>query len=126
MKKRFQFKSIRAKILGGFAVTIVLMLMLSFYTIHSINKTNISIRGILEKELDLLIVDEKLLTNMNRRTSLIRGYMLYEDDTYRQTFNDELDETIALENQALELSNWLCLFYHNFVSFFLISFIMCC
>ncbi len=105
MKKRFQFKSIRAKILGGFAVTIVLMLMLSFYTINSINKTNTSIRGILEKELDLLIVDEKLLTNMNRRTSLIRGYMLYEDDTYRQTFNDELDETIALENQALELSN---------------------
>ncbi|WP_407390862.1 methyl-accepting chemotaxis protein [Carnobacterium jeotgali] len=105
MKKRFQFKSIRAKILGGFGVTIVLMLMLSFYTIHSINKTNTSIRGILEKELDLLIVDEKLLTNMNRRTSLIRGYMLYEDETYRQTFNDELDETIALENQALELSN---------------------
>ena len=104
MKKRFQFKSIRAKILGGFAVTIVLMLMLSFYTINSINKTNTSIRGILEKELDLLIVDEKLLTNMNRRTSLIRGYMLYEDDTYRETFNDELDETIALENQALELS----------------------
>ncbi|WP_029277908.1 methyl-accepting chemotaxis protein [Carnobacterium jeotgali] len=104
MKKRFQFKSIRAKILGGFGVTIVLMLMLSFYTIHSINKTNTSIRGILEKELDLLIVDEKLSTNMNRRTSLIRGYMLYEDDTYRETFNDELDETIALENQALELS----------------------
>ncbi|MGY0402042.1 methyl-accepting chemotaxis protein [Carnobacterium jeotgali] len=104
MKKRFQFKSIRAKILGGFAVTIVLMLMLSFYTINSINKTNTSIRGILEKELDLLIVDEKLSTNMNRRTSLIRGYMLYEDDTYRETFNDELDETIALENQALELS----------------------
>lgn len=104
MKKRFQFKSIRAKILGGFGVTIVLMLMLSFYTINSINKTNTSIRGILEKELDLLIVDEKLSTNMNRRTSLIRGYMLYEDDTYRETFNDELDETIALENQALELS----------------------
>ena len=104
MKKRFQFKSIRAKILGGFGVTIVLMLMLSFYTIHSINKTNTSIRDILEKELDLLIVDEKLSTNMNRRTSLIRGYMLYEDETYRQTFNDELDETIALENQALELS----------------------
>ena len=91
MKKRFQFKSIRAKILGGFGVTIVLMLMLSFYTIHSINKTNTSIRDILEKELDLLIVDEKLSTNMNRRTSLIRGYMLYEDETYRQTFNDELD-----------------------------------
>ncbi|AEB30630.1 methyl-accepting chemotaxis protein [Carnobacterium sp. 17-4] len=105
MKKRFQFKSIRAKILAGFAVTIVLMLILSFYTINSINKTNDSVKQILEQEMALLIVDEKLATNMNKRTSLMRGFMLYEDESYRQEFEDETAVSIALENQALELSD---------------------
>lgn len=105
MKKMFQFKSIRAKILAGFAVTIVLMLVLSFYTINSINKTNDSVKQILEQEMALLTVDEKLSTNMNKRTSLMRGFMLYEDESYRQEFEDETDISIALENQALELSD---------------------
>ncbi|MER2226495.1 MAG: methyl-accepting chemotaxis protein [Carnobacterium sp.] len=105
MKNRFKFKSIRAKILAGFAVTIVLMLVLSFYTINSINKTNDSVKQILEQEMALLIVDEKLSTNMNKRTSLMRGFMLYEDESYRQEFEDETDISIALENQALELSD---------------------
>lgn len=105
MKKRFQFKSIRAKILAGFAVTIVLMLILSFYTINSINKTNDSVKQILEQEMALLIVNEKLATNMNKRTSLMRGFMLYEDESYRQEFEDETAVSIALENQALELSD---------------------
>lgn len=105
MKKMFQFKSIRAKILAGFAITIVLMLVLSFYTINSINKTNDSVKQILEQEMALLTVDEKLSTNMNKRTSLMRGFMLYEDESYRQEFEDETDISIALENQALELSD---------------------
>ncbi|MER2132627.1 MAG: methyl-accepting chemotaxis protein [Carnobacterium inhibens] len=105
MKNRFKLKSIRAKILAGFAVTIVLMLVLSFYTINSINKTNDSVKQILEQEMALLIVDEKLSTNMNKRTSLMRGFMLYEDESYRQEFEDETDISIALENQALELSD---------------------
>lgn len=105
MKNRFKFKSIRAKILAGFAVTIVLMLVLSFYTINSINKTNDSVKQILEQEMALLTVDEKLSTNMNKRTSLMRGFMLYEDESYRQEFEDETDISIALENQALELSD---------------------
>ncbi|WP_407371243.1 methyl-accepting chemotaxis protein [Carnobacterium sp.] len=104
MKKRFQFKSIRAKILAGFGVTIVLMLVLSIYTINSINKTNDSVKMILEQKMELLIVNEKLSTNMNKRTSLMRGFMLYEDESYRQEFENETDISIALENQALELS----------------------
>ncbi|SIO26565.1 methyl-accepting chemotaxis protein [Carnobacterium alterfunditum] len=105
MKKRILLKSIRAKILAGFMITIGLMLILSVYTINSVNNTNDSIRDILEKEMALLIVDEKLSVNMNKRTSLMRGFMLYEDESYRQEFEDELTASIALENQALELSN---------------------
>ncbi|WP_035051379.1 methyl-accepting chemotaxis protein [Carnobacterium pleistocenium] len=105
MKKKVQLKSIRAKIVAGFAVTIGLMLILSLYTFNSINKTNDSVKELMEKEMALLIVDEKLVADINRRTSLIRGFMLYEDDSYRQEFDDELAETIALENQAVEISN---------------------
>ena len=105
MKKRFQFKSIRSRIISGFAVTIVLMLLLSIYTIVSINKTNESIKSILEQEMDLLIVDEKLATNMNKRTSLLRGFMLYEEESYRNEFEEETALSIELENKATELSD---------------------
>ena len=105
MKKRFQFKSIRSRIISGFAVAIVLMLLLSIYTIVSINKTNESIKSILEQEMDLLIVDEKLATNMNKRTSLLRGFMLYEEESYRNEFEEETALSIELENKATELSD---------------------
>ena len=105
MKKRFQFKSIRSRIISGFAVAIVLMLLLSIYTIVSINKTNESIKSILEQEMDLLIVDEKLAANMNKRTSLLRGFMLYEEESYRNEFEEETALSIELENKATELSD---------------------
>ncbi|MGB7460455.1 MAG: methyl-accepting chemotaxis protein [Carnobacterium jeotgali] len=105
MKKRFQFKSIRAKILAGFAITTVFMLIVTFYTIVALNRTNGSMKEILEEEMDLLIVDEKLATNMNKRTSLLRGFMLYEDETYREEFESETALSIELENTALDLSD---------------------
>lgn len=105
MKKKFKFKNIRARIITGFAITLLLMLVLSYYTISSISKTNQSLKKILEEEVELLVVDEKLATNMNKRTSLLRGFMFYEEESYRQQFEDETDVSIALENQALELSN---------------------
>ena len=105
MKKRFQFKSIRAKILAGFAITTVFMLIVTFYTIVALKRTNESMKEILEEEMELLIVDEKLATNMNKRTSLLRGFMLYEDETYREEFESETDLSIELENTALGLSN---------------------
>ncbi|MER2175641.1 MAG: methyl-accepting chemotaxis protein [Carnobacterium sp.] len=105
MKNRFKFKSIRAKILAGFAVTTVFMLIVTFYTIVALNRTNESMKEILEEEMSLLIVDEKLATNMNKRTSLLRGFMLYEDETYREEFESETALSIELENTALELSD---------------------
>ncbi|MER2002666.1 MAG: HAMP domain-containing protein, partial [Carnobacterium inhibens] len=105
MKKRFQFKSIRAKILAGFAVTTVFMLIVTFYTIVALKRTNESMKEILEEEMSLLIVDEKLATNMNKRTSLLRGFMLYEDETYREEFESETALSIELENTALGLSD---------------------
>lgn len=105
MKMKVQFKSIRAKILAGFAVTTVFMLIVTFYTIVALNRTNESMKEILEEEMDLLIVDEKLATNMNKRTSLLRGFMLYEDETYREEFESETALSIELENTALGLSD---------------------
>lgn len=105
MKMKVQFKSIRSKILAGFAVTTVFMLIVTFYTIVALNRTNESMKEILEEEMDLLIVDEKLATNMNKRTSLLRGFMLYEDETYREEFESETALSIELENTALDLSD---------------------
>ncbi|RKQ32532.1 methyl-accepting chemotaxis protein [Oceanobacillus halophilus] len=99
------FKSVRAKILFGFGIVIVLAILLSTYTIFSIHKINSDLSEMMDRELSLLITDEQLANNMAHRSSLIRGYLLFESQTYKEEFQAGTENSIELENQALELSD---------------------
>lgn len=109
MKKRKEkpskIKSLRTRILIGFGGVVLLIMLSSLFNILCLNDINHSMKTIMEKEMRLLISDEKLLNDMNKRTSLIRGYMAYNDDAYRIQFNTETKESIKLEKKALELSD---------------------
>lgn len=109
MKKRKEkpskIKSLRTRILIGFGGVVLLIMLSSLFNILCLNDINHSMKTIMEKEMKLLISDEKLLNDMNKRTSLIRGYMAYDDEAYRIQFNTETKESIKLENKALELSD---------------------
>lgn len=102
--KRFSFKNLRAKILVGFSIVMVLVILLSGFTIYAITKINDDLQRLLEEELSLLITDENLAKNMADRTSLIQGYVLFANDQYKEEFQAGTEESIALENQALEYS----------------------
>ncbi|WP_085994262.1 methyl-accepting chemotaxis protein [Oceanobacillus senegalensis] len=104
-RRLFWFKSVRGKILFGFSMVIVLSILLSTFTIYSMNQTNRDLEIMMDKELTLLITDERLALEMANRTSLIRGYLLSGDEQYRADFQAGTEESIALENQALEISN---------------------
>ncbi len=99
------FKSLRAKILFCFSIVIVLTIVLSGFTIYSINKMNSDLEGMIDTELELLIVDEELAYDMTQRESLIRGYLLFENQQYKDAFQNGIGSSIALENRALELSD---------------------
>lgn len=102
--KRFSFKNLRAKVLFGFSIVMVLVILLSGFTIYAITKMNDDLQKLLEEELSLLITDENLAKNMADRTSLIQGYVLFANDRYKEEFQAGTEESIALENQALEYS----------------------
>ena len=102
--KKGKITKLRTKILIGFAIIVLFMMMLSTFNALSIDDINTTLEDEVEQELARLISDESLLTDIYRRTSLMRGYMLYEDESYRMQFNAETKNSIALENKALELS----------------------
>ncbi|WP_010099541.1 methyl-accepting chemotaxis protein [Ornithinibacillus scapharcae] len=105
MKKLLNFKTIRAKILVAFSAVILAVFLYSSYNVISIDNISRNTEEIIEKQLELLIVDEEIANNMLNRTGLVRAYMLYDDPKYRKLFEDQIDESIELENRLLELSD---------------------
>ncbi|RLL46687.1 methyl-accepting chemotaxis protein [Oceanobacillus piezotolerans] len=105
VNKRFQFKSIRSKLLAGFLTVNILFMLLSLFNIFAIYKLNKDTEEIIDYQLELLILDEQLALNMAERTALLRGYLLYEDPALRDQFVLSTEETIELENQLLGLND---------------------
>ncbi|MCG5105227.1 methyl-accepting chemotaxis protein [Oceanobacillus alkalisoli] len=100
----FNFKKLKTKVLFGFSIMMVLVVLLSGFTIYSINSVNNDLDIVLDKELELMIVDEGLAKNMLDRTRLIQGYIMFGNEAYKEAFEAGLEESIALENRASELS----------------------
>ncbi|MGB6177794.1 methyl-accepting chemotaxis protein [Carnobacterium sp.] len=105
-QKTGRITKLRTKILAGFAVLVLFMMLLSIFNTLSLDDMNRSLEDELEKELDLLVYDETLLVDIHKRSSSIRGYMLYKDDMYREQFNVQTDYIIALqEEDHADISN---------------------
>ncbi|WP_042142590.1 methyl-accepting chemotaxis protein [Paucisalibacillus sp. EB02] len=105
MKNLFNFKTIRVKMLLAFSFVMILVILFSAFTLLSLNKINKNAEEIINKQLTLLIADEDISFDMANRTGLMRAYFLYEDEKYRQLFENQTENSIALENQLLELSD---------------------
>ncbi|MFD1173659.1 methyl-accepting chemotaxis protein [Oceanobacillus picturae] len=105
MKKRFGFKRIKGKILFGFGIVIFLVVLLSAYNAYTVYSTNKDMEKLTEYHLELLITEEKITLDMQSRTSLLRGYLLYGDPNLKEQFKESIDESIALENKLLELND---------------------
>ena len=99
-KKLLNFKSIYTTIMAGFSVVILMALLLSAINVYMIDKTNESLNTVLDKQLKLAEINNNLATNMAYRASLIRGYLLYGDDSYREQFEAGTKESLAIEKEA--------------------------
>ncbi|GGM38024.1 putative sensory transducer protein YvaQ [Paraliobacillus quinghaiensis] len=103
--RKLNFKSLRVKILFGFGIVIVLATILSLYNGYSVNESNSNIKKMIDRDVSLLITEEQLAINMAERSSLLRGYLLFGKTSYKDAFTAGIEESIALENRAKELSN---------------------
>ena len=104
LKKR-GLKSLKGKILIGFLVVVGLSVLLSGFMMVMMHLSNMETEKMIEKEIPILVVDEQLALNMQERTSLLNSYLLYDDEVYRDAFEGGLEESIALEEEALALSD---------------------
>src|SRR5690625_4084769 len=101
----FKFKKLRHKILFSFSIVIFLVVILSGFTLYSINKVNEDLESVLDQEMELLITSEELVINLLDRTRLIQGHFLFGDIEYKRSYDEGLEESTALENRALEIIN---------------------
>ncbi|WP_185151398.1 methyl-accepting chemotaxis protein [Peribacillus simplex] len=98
-------KSIKGKILVAFSLIISLCVILGAYNIYSSNKSLIYSQDIIEKELPLLIQDEKLQYNLAQRTAFARAYILYGDESYKERFLQYTEDSKVLQEDLLALSD---------------------
>ena len=98
-------KSIKAKVLVAFSLIISLCVILGAFNIYSSNKSLVYSQDIIERELPLLIQDEKLLYNLAQRTAFVRAYILYGDDSYKERFLQYTEESQDIQEELLALSD---------------------
>jgi methyl-accepting chemotaxis protein len=94
---------LQQKILFGFSIVILLTILLSVSITISMNQMNRDFEKT-GNELALLIVSEKLAFEMAESINHIRGYLLYDDERYREEFEAGKESIATLEKDLLEMS----------------------
>ncbi|MDY0395145.1 methyl-accepting chemotaxis protein [Virgibacillus halophilus] len=92
--------SLRKRLLLSFGIVVLLAFCYGTYNYFVLHKINGQLEDIAEEQQPLLMLDEKLTINMQERTALVRGYLLFDDSSLRQSFDDGIEESIALEKKA--------------------------
>lgn len=95
-------KSIRGKILTAFSVVILLTVLLASFNYFATSRTNENTKGIVDRELPLLILDEKLAYNLSQKVAAARGYVLFNDDAYRETFEAYSEDSMKMQKDLLD------------------------
>ncbi|WP_044163017.1 methyl-accepting chemotaxis protein [Virgibacillus sp. MSP4-1] len=102
---RFRFKSLKSKILFGFSIIMVLVLILSSYNFVAVDNSNQEVKKILNEDLPLLTVSEKMAYNIAERTLSLRSFLLYNDSSSRQDYNELMEINKELEKEMLSLTD---------------------
>ncbi|MEH7386553.1 methyl-accepting chemotaxis protein [Bacillus sp. JJ1521] len=91
MKRLTNFKSIKMKILFGFSVVILLVVILGFYNFYTTNKANQNTEVMVNEQVQLLIANEQLVSSIANRIGTARGYVLFGGD-YKERFNEYTEQ----------------------------------
>lgn len=98
-------KSIKARILLAFGAVILLTVILSGFNYFASHYANENTKDIVDRQVPLLVADEKLAFNLSQRIALTRGYVLFEDESYREQFNEYTRESVEIQEELLSMNN---------------------
>ncbi|MBS4210622.1 methyl-accepting chemotaxis protein [Bacillus sp. FJAT-50079] len=102
MKGIFSFKTVKQRMITGFSVVIILVILLGVYNISVINSNNRDAQNISNRELPLLIATEGLSYTMANRISTARGYVLYGGE-YKERFDEYTAQAKEYEDIVKEV-----------------------
>lgn len=95
MVRLMKFKSIRSKMVAGFSIVLLLLVILSLVALTVLKSGNTAIDGILEEELPLLIADEQLVSSMYDGMGAARGYILTGNPFFKELFEEGRQKILA-------------------------------
>jgi len=105
MGKLFNFKSIKAKILSGFIIIMVILLLFSGFIYLAMDKMRDQSEAVVDKELPLLIADSNFANNMLEVRALTNLYLLTGDADVKEELMAAIDEGDEIEEYLLDISN---------------------
>jgi len=91
--------------LFAFSIVLLIVLALGLYNTYSAYNTKHDIKGLMKGQLDHLILDYQLETNMNQQAAYIRGYFLYGEQQGLDRYQESVQEGIRLDKEILAVSN---------------------
>ncbi|CAM3847061.1 methyl-accepting chemotaxis protein [Alkalicoccus chagannorensis] len=102
---RFQFRSLRQKVLAGFIVIMILVVALAAFSAVQLNSVAEEAADLEEERVPLLVADSNLAYNMAERLSVARAYMLYGDQNYQVMFDSFTEQAEQIQAEVLALSS---------------------
>ncbi|RDW16054.1 methyl-accepting chemotaxis protein [Oceanobacillus arenosus] len=100
MNKLLNFKSIKSKILFGFMIVVALIFILGIYSFFAISSINKLTDDIVNKQVQMLIADEQLVTSISDRVSTARAFVLSGDEEFIDKFNQYTEDGISYEEKV--------------------------
>src|SRR5690625_1714843 len=105
MGKIFNFKRIKSKMLLGFSLVIILVILLGLYNFLNTSDSNARTEEMVEEQLELLKLQEKITYNMSAQLAETRGYLLFGDRQFLENFHTLTEESEAHQKAIFELSD---------------------
>src|SRR5699024_5940898 len=105
MGKLFNFKSIKAKILSGFIIIMVILLLFSGFIYLAIDKMRDQSEAVVDKELPLLIADSNFANNMLEVRALTNLYLLTGAADVTKELIAAIDDRDGIQECLLDISN---------------------
>ena len=99
-----KLKTIKQKLLFGFSIVLVLVVILGIYNSTVAKQTQSNLESLKEEELSHLLLDNALESNMNLQAAYIRGYFLFGEEQAMQRYMDSRQEGMRLDEEILKVS----------------------
>src|SRR5699024_1452915 len=105
MKRLFSFRCLRSKNLFGFSLVIILTVIFGVYNLWAVLNVNKDTLDMVDKDLELLIANQKLASSMSNRVGAVRGYAADGDQSYKDLFIDETEQMEDYQQKIIDLSS---------------------